>query len=76
LLGGIGLDLIAAVLAPYDEPEARQRGTAYRHRRSRLGFHPRRRLLGVARGGAYTFGGGKGSRVGSGRILPRIALSI
>jgi hypothetical protein len=30
----------------------------------------------MERGGAYTFGGGKGSRAGSGRSLLRIALSV
>jgi hypothetical protein len=37
----------------------------------------RRRLLAVvARGGAYTFGGGSGSRTGSGRILSRTAFKV
>jgi hypothetical protein len=44
--------------------------------RAGLGFHPRRLRAAVARGGAYTFGGGNGSRVGSGRSLARIALSV
>jgi hypothetical protein len=30
----------------------------------------------MERGGAYAFGGGKGSRTGSGRSLLRIALSV
>jgi hypothetical protein len=30
----------------------------------------------LARGGAYTFGGGKGSRAGSGLSLARIALRV
>jgi hypothetical protein len=30
----------------------------------------------LARGGAYTFGGGKGSRTDSGLSLARIALSV
>jgi hypothetical protein len=34
------------------------------------------RRLPLARGGAYTFGGGKGSRTGSGLSLARIALSV
>jgi hypothetical protein len=37
---------------------------------------PRRLLIAVARGGAYTLGGGNGSRTVSGRILARIAFSI
>jgi len=38
---------------------------------------PARRLcLAVARGGAYGFGGGNGSRAGSGLILARIAFKI
>jgi hypothetical protein len=66
-----------ASLAPYDEADTRGGGVSERHRLAGFGFHPRRRLLAVvARGGAYTFGGGNGSRVGSGRILPRIALRV
>jgi hypothetical protein len=38
-------------------------------------FH-RRLLPAVARGGAYTFGGGKNSRAGSGRIFPRIVFKV
>jgi hypothetical protein len=38
--------------------------------------HIRHLLAAVARGGAYTFGGGAGSGVGSGRSLARIALSV
>ena len=34
------------------------------------------RLAAVARGGSYRFGGGNGSRTGSGRIFVRIALSV
>ena len=48
LLGGIGLDLMLAGLAPYNEAKAGPSGTAERHRRARLGFH--RRLLAKARG--------------------------
>jgi hypothetical protein len=33
-------------------------------------------VVAVARGGAYTFGGGKGSRTGSGRSLARIVISV
>jgi len=36
----------------------------------------RRLLAAVALGGAYTFGGGKGSRAGSGLSLARIALKV
>jgi hypothetical protein len=36
----------------------------------------RRLLAATARGGAYTFGGGKGLRTGSGLSLARIALSV
>ena len=38
---------------------------------------PARRLLdAVARGGAYTLGGGKGSRTGSGLSLARMAFKV
>jgi hypothetical protein len=30
----------------------------------------------IARGGAYTFGGGNGSRVGSGRILAGVTFTF
>jgi hypothetical protein len=33
-------------------------------------------LARVARGGAYIFGGGKGSRAGSGRIFAKIAFKV
>src|SRR6266446_207688 len=47
------------------------------HRWAGLGFHPRRCLLAVvARGGAYCFGSGYGSRTGSGLSFARIAWSI
>ena len=36
----------------------------------------RRLLAAVARGGAYTFGGGQGSRGGSGLSFPTIALRV
>jgi hypothetical protein len=76
LLSGVGLDLMAAISAPYDQTNAGRRRAAQRRRRTELGFHPRRLRAVVARGGAYTFGGGNGSRVGSGLILPRIALRV
>ena len=34
----IGLDLVLASLAPHDEPNARPRGIAKRHRRARVRF--------------------------------------
>ena len=62
-----------ASLAPYNEADTRGGGVSERHRRAGFGFHPRRRLLAVvARGGAYTFGGGSGSRTGGGSILSRM----
>jgi hypothetical protein len=39
-------------------------------------LRPRRLRATVARGGAYTFPGGKGSRTGSGLSLARIALGV
>ena len=39
-------------------------------------IYPRRRRFAPTRGGAYTFGGGSGSRTGSGRIFARMPLSI
>ena len=39
-LDGIGLDLILASLASDDERDLGSDGTAERHRRTRLGFHP------------------------------------
>ena len=42
-----------------------------------VGLQPRRRLVAaVAFGGAYTFGGGNGSRTGSGLSLARIAFRV
>jgi hypothetical protein len=53
VLGGIRLDLVAAIPAPYNEPHASRGSPTERHREAGLGFHPRRRLLAVvARGGA------------------------
>jgi hypothetical protein len=43
LLGGIGLDLMAAFPAPHYETNARKSGSAKGHRRVRLGFHRRLR---------------------------------
>jgi hypothetical protein len=50
LLGGIGLDLMAAIPALYDQANAGRGRAAERRRRTRLGFH--RRFLDVARGGS------------------------
>jgi hypothetical protein len=41
-----------------------------------LNYRRRRLPAAVARGGEYTFRGGKGSRTGSGLSLARIALSV
>jgi hypothetical protein len=38
--------------------------------------YPRRRRPRMKRGGAYTFGGGKGSRTGGGSSLSRIAFRV
>jgi hypothetical protein len=72
-LGGIGLDLMLACLAPDDDADVVRRRIAERHRRPRLGPHRRRR---PARGGAYVFGDGSGSRTGGGMILSRIACRV
>jgi hypothetical protein len=37
-LGGIGLDLMLAFLAPHDQPDACSGGATQRHRRAGLGF--------------------------------------
>jgi hypothetical protein len=37
--GGVGLDLVAAILAPNDQPDAGRGGATQRHRRAGLGFH-------------------------------------
>ena len=42
----------------------------------RAGISPGLLLAAVARGGAYTFGGGEGSRTGSGLSLARIARKV
>jgi hypothetical protein len=39
--GGVGLHLVAAFPAPYDQPHTGRAGSAQRHRRAGLGFHPR-----------------------------------
>jgi hypothetical protein len=39
VLGGIRLDLVAAIPAPHDEPHAGRGGSAERHRRAGLRFH-------------------------------------
>jgi hypothetical protein len=75
-LGRIGLDPVAALAAPHDEANASRGGAAERHWWAKLGFHLRRRLPRISRGGAYTFGGGKDSRTGSGLRFPRIALRV
>ena len=38
---GIGLNLVAAILAPNDQPDACGGSVAERHRRAGLGFHSR-----------------------------------
>ena len=38
-LGGVGVDLVPACLAPYDQPHARGGGVPERHRRARVGVH-------------------------------------
>jgi hypothetical protein len=38
-LGGIGLNLMPAILAPDDQPDAGGGSVAERHRRAGLGFH-------------------------------------
>ena len=43
-LGGVGLDLMLARLAPYDKPDLGSGSGAERHRRAGLGFHCVRRL--------------------------------
>jgi hypothetical protein len=37
-LGGIGLDLMAAISAPHDQPHVSRSGVGKRHRRAGLGF--------------------------------------
>jgi hypothetical protein len=74
-LGRVRLDAAPATPAQHDEADAGRGGAAERHRWAGLGFHPRRRLPRMNRGGAYTFGGGKGSRTGPGLRFPRIAFS-
>jgi hypothetical protein len=44
--------------------------------RAEFWFHPRRSRPRTKRGGAYTLGGGKGSRTGSGRIFAKIAFKV
>jgi hypothetical protein len=39
--GRVGLDLMAAILAPNDQADAGGGSVAERHRRAGLGFHPR-----------------------------------
>ena len=39
--GGIGLDLMLAILAPHDQPDLGSGGVPQRHRRAGLGFHAR-----------------------------------
>jgi hypothetical protein len=46
------------------------------HRRSAVALHPRRRLFVAIAFRAYTFGGSKGSRTGSGLSFARIAFSV
>jgi hypothetical protein len=76
-LGRVGLDLVPAFLTPHDEPHAGRSGGPERHRRAAIGLQPCRRLLAaVARGGAYTFGGGNGSRAGSGLSFARIVFRV
>jgi len=66
LRGGIGLDLVATIPAPYDEPHAGRGGTAERHRRPGLGFTRDAVAWPLSRAG-----GGKGSRPGCGSSLAR-----
>src|SRR5882724_9438995 len=74
---GIGLDLAATISAPHDQADACSRCRPECHRRAGLGFHPRRRLLAApARGGAYTLGGGNGSRTGCGSSLSRMLCRV
>ena len=56
--------------------ESGVRHSAARTRIFKLYRPARRRLAAVARGGSYRFGGGNGSRIGSGLIFARIALSV
>ena len=67
-----------AALAPYDQAHAGLGSAAERHRRAAIGFQrPEcRRRAAVARSGSYRFGGGNGSRTGSGLILARMAFKV
>jgi hypothetical protein len=75
LFGGIGLGPVGAIPAPHNEPHSGSRSVAEGHRRTLIGSHPRR-WRAFARGGAYTFGGGSGSRTGGGSILSRMARHV
>jgi hypothetical protein len=75
--GRVGLDLVATIAAPHDEPHMSSRSAAQRCRRAGVAVHRRpRRWPGLARGGAYTFGGGKGSRTGGGTSLSRMPCRV
>ena|SRR6267378_7609766 len=67
-----------AALAPYDQAHDGLGSAAERHRRAAIGFQrPEfRRRAAVARSGSYRFGGGNGSRTGSGLIFARIAFNV
>jgi hypothetical protein len=43
MLGGIGLDLMAAIPVPHDQPHPGRGGIAERHRRAGFGLHFRAR---------------------------------
>ena len=62
--------------APTVDPHPGFGGAAERHRRAGFGFRQRRLRAAGARGGAYTFGGGSGSRPGRGCSLSRIAFRV
>jgi hypothetical protein len=42
---GMGLDLMAAIVAPHDQPHLGRSGSAKRDRRVGLGFHPPRHMV-------------------------------